>query len=186
MVLNQKNLEFYYPGLFVINLCIYLFMSTVINYFLSFNTNLVNLLFILILFISTFFFSILKSELIIRILNLKNTIITAKFILAVITFIAALLIYNDYSFESAAFYLLIFSVALIYGILNSAYSSYYQKNKNEKLKEIIIQHNLEKLIIIILTIGTVNLIKITMIPITLTVTAAYYLLSGYINTFQKI
>lgn len=190
MTLQQEKFKLNNYGPFILNLCIYFFMSTVIYYLLSSNINLAKLSLILAVFILAFLFSARKSEIIIQKLKLKNTLIISKFTLALITFTSALLIYNDFSLNTAAFYLLVLSAAPVYGILNRAYSSYYQKtkkrNNHKKIKEIILQHNLEKLIIIILAISTVNIIKINTIPVILSATAAYYLLSAYLNTFQEI
>lgn len=190
MTLKQKNLNPGYSGHFVLNLCVYFFMSTAIYYLFSSNINLAKLSLILVLFVLAFIFSARKTEIIIQKLELKNTLIISKLILALITFTAALLIYNNSSLNTAAFYLLILSAAPIYGVLNRAYSIYYQKTKNnnnyKKVKKIILNHNLEKLLIVILAVSTVSLIEINNIPIILAATTAYYLLSAYINTFQRI
>lgn len=190
MTIKQKNLKFNNYGSFVLNLCVYFFMSTVIYYLLSSNINLAKLALLLTLFILAFLFSATRSELIIQKLKLKNTLIISKFTLALITFTAALLIYNNFNLNRAPFYLLVLSAAAVYGILNRAYSSYYQKTKEKNnhkiIKEIILQHNLEKLIIVILAVSTVTMININTIPVILSLTAAYYLFSAYINTFQEI
>ena len=190
MTLKQKNLKLSHSGHFVLNLCIYFFMSTVIYYLLSSNINLAKLSLILALFVLSFLFSARKSEIIIQKLKLKNTLIFTKCTLALITFTAALLIYNSFTLNTAAFYLLVLSTAPVYGVLNRAYYSYYQKSKrqnnHQKIKEIILQHNLEKLLIVILAVSIVNIIEVNTIPVILSITAAYYLLSAYINTFQEI
>ena len=190
MTLKQENLKLNNYGSFVLNLCIYFFMSTVIYYLLSYNINLAKLSLLWALFSLAFIFSAKNAELVIQKFKLKNTLIMTKFTLALITFIAAVLIYNNFSLNTAAFYLLVLSAAPVYGILNRAYCSYYQENKkknnHKKIKEIILQHNLEKLLIVILAVSTVSMIKINTIPVILSATAAYYLLSAYINTFQEI
>lgn len=123
-------------------------------------------------------------------LKLKNMLIISKVTLALIAFAAAFVIYNDFSINTIGFYLLVLSAVAVYCILNSANCSYYQKintKENQKtIKEFNLQYKLEKLLIVILAVSIVNIIEINTIPLILSATGAYYLLSAYINTFQKI
>jgi hypothetical protein len=123
-------------------------------------------------------------------MKLKNIIILTKFFLGIITLAAAVSIYNNFNFTSIYLYLLILATSSLYAILNKAYGTYYQKlNKKSKAagnQELISQFNLEKLLIVILSAATAVFIKVSLIPIILVVTAVYYFISAYINTFQEI
>lgn len=110
--------------------------------------------------------------------------------LGIITLSAAVLIYNNCSLSSISLYLLILATAGLYAVLNKAYNKYSKiiKNRNEvtKTKELIFRFNLEKIIIVILAASTVVFVEVNIIPLILSATAIYYLLSAYINTFQEI
>jgi Na+-transporting methylmalonyl-CoA/oxaloacetate decarboxylase gamma subunit len=122
--------------------------------------------------------------------KLKNIVVAAKFLLGIITLSAALLIHNCCSLNSIYLYLLILATAVIQAVLNRAYKNYYEKikskNKINETKEIFFNFNLERILIVILAASTAFLIEINIIPVILIVTAVYYFLSAYVNTFQEI
>lgn len=190
MTLNQKSLKFSLIGPVFLNFCIYFFISSVIYYLFTLNITLVKLTFLFSLFVLFFYFSFNKTEFLLQRMKLKNIIILSKFILGIINFSAAILIYNKCSLSSVSFYLLILSTGVLYAVLNKAYIKYFEKtNKNNQLrpkKDLIFKFNLEKLLIVILAASTTVYIQTNLIPLILGITAVYYFLSAYINTFQQI
>jgi len=190
MTLNQKVLKFNYPASVMLNLCIYLFISSIIYYLLSLNINLLKLTLLFIGFLLMFYLSFKKTDSLLQKMTLKNIIVLAKFFLGINTLAAAILIYNNFNFNSICLNLLILATSSLYAVLNKAYDTYYQKlnQKSEAAvkKELISQFNLEKLLIVILSAVTAVFIKVSLIPIILVGTAVYYFISAYINTFQEI
>jgi len=190
MTLNQKVLKFNYPASVILNLCIYLFISSIIYYLLSLNINLLKLTLLFIGFLLMFYLSFKKTDSLLQKMTLKNIIVLAKFFLGINTLAAAILIYNNFNFNSICLNLLILATSSLYAVLNKAYDTYYQKlnQKSEAAvkKELISQFNLEKLLIVILSAVTAVFIKVSLIPIILVGTAVYYFISAYINTFQEI
>jgi hypothetical protein len=190
MFFNQKSLNLNYPNPVLVNLCIYFFISSVIYYLFSLNITLLKLILIFSSFISVFYLSSKKSELLLQKMQLKNIIIISKFLLGIITLAAAVLVYNNFSLSSIYLYFLILTTASLYAVLNRAYNYYYEQiNKNHKIdrnREIMLKFNLEKLIIVITAAAAAFLIKINFIPFILIGIAFYYFISAYINTFQQI
>ena len=141
-------------------------------------------------FVIVFYLSSKNTDLLLKKMKLKNIIVISKFMLGIITLSAAVLIYNNCSLSSISLYLLILTTAGLYAVLNKAYNKYSKiiKNRNEvtKTKELIFRFNLEKIIIVIMAASTVVFVEVNIIPLILSATAIYYLLSAYINTFQEI
>jgi hypothetical protein len=189
MTLKQKSLNFSYPGSILINLCLYIFISSVVYYLLSLNTNLLKLAILCSAFILIFYLSSKNSAVLLQKMKLKNIIIFSKFFLGLISLTAAVLIYNNFSLSSNFLYLLILTTSILYAVLNRAHNIYYQKiifkDKANKKKELIFQFNLEKLLIVILAAAAAVFIKANLIPLILLGTAVYYFISAYLNTFQQ-
>ena len=183
MTLNQKSLNFNCFGSILLNFSIYLFISSLIYYLLNLNITLLKLALLFSFFVLVFYLSSKKME-------LKNIMVVSKFLLGVTKITAAVLIYNEFIFNSVYLYLLILITASLHAILNRSYDFHYQKiiadNKTFQTKELIFQFNLEKLSIVILAAFTAIFIEINLIPFILIAIAVYYFLSGYINTFQEI
>ncbi len=190
MTLKQKSLNLNYVGPVFLNLCIYFFLTSVIYYLFSLNINLVKLALLFSIFVLVFYLSSKKTEILLQKIKLKNIVVISKFMLGIITLSSAILIYNKCSLSSISFYLLILSTAVVYAVLNKAYSKYNKiiKNGNEitNTKELIFRFNLEKVLILILAASTAVFVEVNIIPLVLAATALYYFLSAYINTFQEI
>lgn len=189
MTLNQKTIKINFLSPVLINLCIYLFLSSVVYYLFSLNLALVKLLIVISAFSLVFYLSSTKSRNIIKKLKVKNVIVISKFLLGVITLSSAILIYNQCSLNSITFYFLILSAAVLNGILNKAYSRYNKvintKNSYRKIKNMLFHFNVERILIIILASISLALIEINIIPLVLASAAIYYFISAYVNTFQE-
>lgn len=189
MTLNQKSLKFSYPASILLNLCIYILLSSVVYYLLSLNTNLLKLAILCSAFVLIFYLSSKNSALLLRKMKLKNILIYSKFLLGLISLTTAVLIYNNFSLSSSFLYFLILITSILYAVLNRAHNIYYQKiifkDKTDIKRELIFQFNLEKIMIVILAAATAVFIKINLIPLILLGTAVYYFISAYLNTFQQ-
>jgi len=190
MTRMPKSVKFNYPASVLLNLCIYLFISSVIYYLCSLNIKLPKIVLLCSSFILVFYLSSRKMDILLPKMKLKNIVILSKFFLGIITLTTAILIYNNFSLTSSYLNLLILTTAILYAILNRAYNLHYKKinSKKESTRnsELISQFNLEKLLIIILAAATAVFVKLNLIPLILLGTAVYYFISAYINTFQKI
>jgi hypothetical protein len=187
MIYRKKLSVLNLINMFLINLTICFFLSSIIYYFYSLNTEPIIFISAILCFLLFFLISYILTEKLSKIISLKNIFIISKLILGIITFYTALLILNKFRLNPLCIYLIIIGAASSWSLLNNAQVKHIEKHESisSNLNMSIFKFNIEIILIIVLTVSTFIIIEEKYIPLILILISTYYFISGYLNTFEK-